>query len=121
MKQKRATIEQSTITAATSLIHNFKPINPPISYMKKALEFIRKTFNEQKIDIKEEIRDTVLSNEQADLDDNYNLMQSLLEDNPDVFKDGCNLKYNLKVVRITCTFWNNIYQSAYLSVNILDN
>ena len=81
-------------TLSTSLIQNFKPINPPTSYIKKALEFIRKMFSEQKIDIEEEISDTVLSNDQADLDDNYNLLQSLLENDPDVFKDGCNLKYD---------------------------
>ena len=33
-------------TISTSLIQNFKPINPPTSYIKKALEFIRKMFSE---------------------------------------------------------------------------
>ncbi len=61
--------------------------------MKKALDFIRKMFKNQNIDIIEEISDTIMSNEEKDLDYNYNLIQSLLEYNPDVFKDGCCLLY----------------------------
>ena len=94
-KEKQNNKEQK-IEISNNLINNFKPINPPNEYMKKAIQFIRKLFKQQKMDIVGEFDESITSDQDDQIMLNYNEIQSLLTDNPNFFKDGCNLKYELK-------------------------
>ena len=85
--------KEKKIIITDNLIANFQPINPPIEYMKKAIIFICKLFKEQNINIVDEFDETINSTEEEDIDNNYNIIQNLLMDNQDFFKDGCCLLY----------------------------
>ena len=94
-KKEKSKNKDQKIEITNNLIDNFKPINPPMKYMEQAIKFIRKLFKQQNIDIEDEFDETINSNDPDQVMFNYNEIQSLLTDNQNFFRDGCNLNYDL--------------------------